>query len=60
MYEKSLEMKHFRVCPYREEAELAPSWAARVGRDEKKGLPRRRLDVQLMLARMAKPKLWLM
>jgi len=39
VYEKSLEMKHFRVCPYPGEAELAPSWAAGVGRDEKKRAP---------------------
>jgi len=28
-------MRHFLVVPYREEAGLAPSWAAGVGRDEK-------------------------
>jgi hypothetical protein len=36
VYEKSLEMRHFQVCPYPEEAELARCWAAGVGRDEKK------------------------
>jgi hypothetical protein len=28
VYEKSLEIRHFPVFPYPEEAELAPSWAA--------------------------------
>jgi hypothetical protein len=35
VYEKSLEMKHFRAFSCPEEAELAPCWAAGVGRDEK-------------------------
>jgi hypothetical protein len=34
VYEKSLEVRHFLVVPYPEEPELAPSWAAGVGRDE--------------------------
>jgi hypothetical protein len=33
VYEKSLEMRHFRAFPYPEEAGLASSWAARVARD---------------------------
>ncbi len=40
MYEKSLELRHFPVFPYPEEAELAPSWAAelaREGKDEENG-----------------------
>jgi hypothetical protein len=37
VYEKSLEMRHFRVCPYPDEAELAPSSAARAARDGKDG-----------------------
>ena len=28
MHEKSLEIRHFPVFPYPEEAELTPSWAA--------------------------------
>jgi hypothetical protein len=35
VYDKSLEMRHFRVFPYPEEVELAPSWAAGVARDER-------------------------
>ena len=35
MYEKSLEVRHFRVSPYPEEPELAPCWAAGVARDGK-------------------------
>jgi hypothetical protein len=35
VYEKSLETRHFQVCPYPEEAEPAPSWAAGAGRDER-------------------------
>ena len=31
----SEEMRHFRVCPWPEEPEGAPSWAAGVGRDGK-------------------------
>lgn len=40
MYEKSLEMRHFRVVTYPEEPDLAPSWAAgaaRGGKDERNG-----------------------
>ena len=33
MYEKSLEMRHFRVSTYSEEAELAPSWVTGVARE---------------------------
>ncbi len=33
MYEKSFEMRHFRVSTYSEEAELAPSWVAGVARE---------------------------
>ena len=33
VWEESLEMRHFRVSPCPEEAELAPSWAAAVARD---------------------------
>jgi hypothetical protein len=35
VYEKSLEMRHFLVFHYPEEARLAPSWAAGVARDGK-------------------------
>lgn len=35
VYEKSLEIRHFRVFAYPEEAELAPSWDAAVARDGK-------------------------
>ena len=33
MYEKSLEIRHFRVFPYSKEAELVPSWPFGVARD---------------------------
>lgn len=35
--ENSLEMRHFRVLPYPDEAALAPSWAAGVARDGMNG-----------------------
>ena len=35
MYEKLLEMRHFLVFHYPEEARLAPSWATGVARDGK-------------------------
>jgi len=35
VYEKSLEMRHFRVFHYPKEAEPAACWPARVGRDGK-------------------------
>ena len=54
MYEKSLEMRHFLVFHYPEEARLAPSWAAGVageGLGVKKRLQPSRLGVQCKLAR---------
>ena len=54
MYEELLEMRHFLVFHYPEEARLAPSWAAGVageGLGVKKRLQPSRLGVQRKLAR---------
>jgi hypothetical protein len=59
LYEKSLEMRHFRVCPYQEEVELAPFWAAGVARNgqmrktpnEENSSDWRCLDVYLIAAK---------
>jgi hypothetical protein len=46
VYERSLGMRHFQVLTYLQEAELAPTQAAGVARDEKKSTSGGSLGVQ--------------
>ena len=62
MSEKSLEMRHFLVFHYPEEARLAPSWATRVageGLEMKKAAPTKAVGCTMEGGKKPKRKFWL-